>query len=151
MTPRPIGPGPQCPREHGISAALELVVYATAFMLLVGVLLYAGRLALANVAVSSAAAEAARAASITRTAAAATSAATFTAYDALDGESLRCAQRTVAVDTSGYAIPLGQAADLSVTVTCTIDNTDLVTVGIPGTITVTQSAASPLDTFRTRS
>lgn len=144
-------PGPAHPREHGISAALELVMYATAFMLLAGVLLYGGRLALANVAVSSAAAEAARAASLERSADGAAAAATFTAHDALDGENLRCAARSVEVDTAGFGTLVGEVGAVTVTVTCTIDNSDLVTVGIPGALQVSHSATSTLDAYRLRS
>ncbi len=144
------GPGPERPREHGISAALELVVYASAFMLLVGVLLYGGRLALADVAVSSAAGEAARAASLTRTPAHATAAATFTANDALDAENLRCGGRSVTVDTADFALAVGRTGEVTVTVSCIVDNADLVTVGVPGSLRVSRSASSPLDAYRLR-
>ena len=40
---------------------------------------------------------------------------------------------------------------VTVTVTCTIDNSDLVTVGIPGALQVSHSATSTLDAYRLRS
>jgi Flp pilus assembly protein TadG len=136
-------------REEG-AASLEVVVLTPVLVLLLGLLVLAGRVALARTSVEQAADEAARSASISRTAAGARRAAADGAVRALARQSLRCSRVDVAVDVGGFAVPVGQPARVTATVTCVVALADLALPGFPGSRTVTASAVSPLDTYRER-
>lgn len=136
--------------ERG-STTLELVVWAPGLLLIVALLAVAGRVNGANAAVEQAATDAARTASIARSAGSAQTAATQSAQATLAGQGLQCTTTTVAVDTSGFAVPTGQRATVTATVTCPVRLSDLAVPGLPGTRTVTHTAVSSLDTFRERS
>lgn len=135
-------------RERG-SAALELVIIAPGLLLILAVLIFAGRVAIAQQSVDSAAADAARSASISRTQSAAGGAARSAATSSLANQGLRCLTTGTTVDTSGFASPVGTPAFVTATVTCTVNLRDL-GAPIPGTRTVTATVRSPLDTYRTR-
>jgi len=137
-------------REHERgSAALELVIIAPGLLLVIAVLVFAGRVAIAQQSVDSAAADAARSASIARTQGAAGGAARSAANSSLANQGLRCLNTATAVDTSGFASPVGTPAFITTTVSCTVDLRDLGSP-IPGTRTVTSTVRSPIDTYRTR-
>ena len=136
-------------REEG-AASLEVVVLTPVLVLLLGLLVLAGRVTLARTSVEQAADEAARSASIARTAAGARRAAADGAVRALGRQSLRCSRVDVAVDVAGFAVPVGQPARVTATVTCVVALADLALPGFPGSRTVTASAISPLDTYRER-
>ncbi|WP_457255910.1 TadE/TadG family type IV pilus assembly protein [Pedococcus sp. P5_B7] len=136
-------------REAG-SAVIEATIGVPAFMLFVGLIVFAGRVAVANQAVGSAATEAARSASISRTQAQAADTAKAAATQALSNQKLNCLQMTISVDTSGFASPVGTPASVRATVTCVVNLSDLAVPGVPGTRTVSASMSSPLDTYRER-
>jgi Flp pilus assembly protein TadG len=138
-------------RDDRGSAAIEAAVLAPALLALIAVAIVGGRIQVAGGAIETAAHDAARAASISRTAAQARAAA-YTATDAtLTQQGLHCTRLDVAVDTSGFAVPVGQPATVSVDVTCVVDFADVVPVGaLPGTKTLHARFTSVLDTFRTR-
>jgi len=135
--------------ERG-SATLELVVWAPGLLLLLGLLAAAGRITAAQGVVEQAAVDAARTASVARTPSQARSDAHTTAGATLAGSALHCATLTVAVDTRGFAVPVGQPATVTATVTCPVRLADLALPGLPGSRTVTAQARSPLDTYRER-
>jgi Flp pilus assembly protein TadG len=135
--------------ERG-SATLELVVWAPGLLLLLGLLAVAGRVTTAQGAVEQAAVDAARTASIARTPGEARTDAHATAGATLSGSALHCTTLTVAVDTRGFAVPVGQPATVTTTVRCPLRLADLAIPGLPGSRTVTARASSPLDTFRER-
>lgn len=132
------------------SVTLELAVLTPGLLLLIGLLVVGGRMAVAGNAVQGAAADAARSASISRSAALADESAEATASTALTAKGLQCARRAVEVDASGFAVPVGLPADITVTVTCDVDLSDLVLPGVPGVRTLGASVTSPLDTYRER-
>jgi Flp pilus assembly protein TadG len=136
-------------REEG-AASLELVVLTPVLVLLLGLLVLAGRVALARTSIEQAADEAARSASIARTAGGARRAAENGAVRALAQQSLRCSRVDVTVDVGGFAVPVGQPARVRATVTCVVALGDLALPGFPGSRTVTATAVSPLDTYRER-
>jgi len=133
------------------STTLELVVWAPGLLLIVALLTVAGRVNSANAAVEQAAVDAARTASIARNFGAAQDAAVRSARATLSGQNLQCTTTTVTVDTTAFAVPVGQPATVSATVTCPVRLSDLAVPGLPGTRTVTHTAVSSLDTFRERS
>lgn len=136
--------------ERG-STTLELVVWAPGLLLIIGLLIVAGRVNSANAAVEQAATDAVRTASSARTAAGARDLARGSALKTLAAQGLQCTSTTVSLDTSGFAVPPGQSATVTATVTCPVRLFDLPVPGLPGTRTVTHSATSSLDTFRERS
>jgi hypothetical protein len=104
---------------------------------------------MARQAVEQASWEVAREASIARDAGSAVANAVGRGGDLLD--QLGCVRSTVAVNVGGFAVPPGQAASVSVVVTCTMDLGGLVFPGIPGEFTFTARGASPIDTYRQHS
>ena len=135
--------------ERG-SAALEAAIGLPAFLLFVGLIIFAGRVAIATQAVDSAATQAARTASIARTAADAGATARSAATSSLTSQQVNCVSTAVTVDTAGFAAPVGTPATVTATVRCMVNLADLAVPGVPGTRTVTATASSPVDTFRER-
>ena len=130
------------------SVSLELAILAPAILLLLGALVFAGRVQTSSAAVEQAARAAARDASIARTADVARSTALASAQRELAGS--HCASSAVAVDTAGFAAAVGTSAVIAVTVTCTISLADLAIPGLPGSHTLTGRATSPIDSYRSR-
>lgn len=142
-------PARRAPADCG-STTLELVVWAPGLLLVIGLLVVAGRVNSANAAVEQAAVEAARTSSIARTPGDARTQAQASARKSLAGQALQCTSVTVSVDTSGFDAPPGQPATVTATVTCPVRLSDLAIPGLPGTRTVSHTAVSSLDTFRER-
>lgn len=136
-------------RERG-SATLELAIIAPALLLVLGLVVLAGRVQVAAGAVEHAATIAAREASLARTATSAQSTATTAATRELAAQDIQCATSSVTVDATGFATALGQPATVTTSVTCTISFADLAVPGLPGSRTLTATATSPLDRFRAR-
>ncbi len=138
------------PGERG-SAAIEAAILAPPLLVLIGLAIVGGRIQVAGGAIEGAAHDAARAASISRTAGEAHANALAAAGATLGQQGLHCASLTVAVNTAGFAVPVGEPATVSATVTCVVDFSDLAGAdGLPGAKTLTASFVSALDTFRTR-
>jgi Flp pilus assembly protein TadG len=136
------------PPERG-SSVVEVVILAPALGLFLALIIAGGRVALAHQAVESSAAEAARAASIARTQGQAGADATAAAASSLASQNTRCVNTSVSVDTSGFATPVGTPASVGATVTCRVDLAGLLP-GLPGSMNITATMRSPLDTYRER-
>ena len=134
--------------ERG-TAVVEVVVLAPALAMLLALLIVGGRIAMADMAVQAAASEAARTASLARTHGEAAGAAHAAAVSGLPAQKVNCLDVTVAVDTSGFTAAVGTPASVAATVTCRVNMAGLLP-GMPGSITVTGSSSSPLDTYRQR-
>ncbi|MEU2200138.1 TadE/TadG family type IV pilus assembly protein [Isoptericola sp. NPDC019482] len=134
--------------ERG-SAAIEAAVGVPAFLLLIGLVFAGGRVALAGQSVEAAATEAARSASIARTETEARSSAIAAAQRSLDEKGLNCTPG-VALDTSDFGNAVGVASSVSATVTCNLGVRDLAVPGLPGTIRISKTMESPIDTYRER-
>ena len=141
--------GRHAPADGG-SVALELTVLTPGLLLLIALVIVAGRVSLAGGAVDGAARDAARQASIARTAPVATRQATEAARLALTRQGLQCARMDVTLDTAGFRAPVGSPASTSATVSCTVRLSDVGIPGLPGTRTVTATYTSPLDRYRAR-
>ncbi|MDG4803786.1 TadE/TadG family type IV pilus assembly protein [Micromonospora sp. WMMD980] len=151
------------PRDRG-SVSIEVAVLAPAFIALMVLAGVAGRTAVADEAVESAAHDAARAASIARTAREGEQAAEKAARDQLNWSGLRCtAPPSLSLTGSvggkpaafagAYRSDPGVPATVTVTVTCTVSFDDLRAPGLPGVPggkTVSARFTSPLDTYRSR-
>jgi Flp pilus assembly protein TadG len=132
------------------SAAVEMALITPGLLLLIALLIFGGRNALATGAVEQAAVDAARAASLTRVGSEAQSVARDAAARSLADQGLACMSINVDVDTRGFSTPPGQAARVSTTVTCTLRLSDLGLPGLPSSKTITGTAVSVIDTYRER-
>ncbi len=137
-------------RDERGSAAIEAAIGLPAFILFVGLIIAGGRLAIAHQALQSAAADAARTASIARDPGDADASARREATMSLNNQNLQCHRTQVNVDTSGFRVPTGQPADVTVTLTCRVDLADLSVPGIPGSRLIRATMSSPIDTWRER-
>ena len=135
--------------ERG-SATLELAIIGPALIVLLAVVIAAGRIQVAGGAVEQAAAAGAREASIARSPAAAAAIAEAAATRVLTQQDLDCAALTVTTDTSGYAAPVGQVGQVGATVTCVVPLSDLGVPVLPGARTLTAQSTSVLDRYRGR-
>lgn len=132
------------------SMSLGAAATVPALFLIGAILLMAGRLALAEGSVQSAANEAARAASISRTQAIAGAQASSTAASTLANANLKCSSTNVATDLSAFNQPVGQVGTVTVTVTCVVPLADLAIPGVGGTRTITSTGTSVIDAYRER-
>ncbi len=138
--------------QHGMSASIEMAILVPALVLILAVVVGAGRLALARIAVQQWADSAARTATLARDAgSAATRARAVVASDAA-GSATQCrGSWQLAVDTRAFALPVGQPGAVEVTVRCAVSLADLLLPGVPGTVLVEAQASSTLDRYRGRS
>lgn len=132
------------------SQTLEMAILAPALLLVIGLLIVAGRLTLTGNTVEQAAQSAARAASITRTQSAATGAARSSALTSIREQNLPCTNASVAVHATGFNTGIGQAGKVVVTVACTAELSDIALKGLPGSKTIHRTAQSPIDPWRER-
>ncbi|GHJ35442.1 TadE/TadG family type IV pilus assembly protein [Streptomyces sp. TS71-3] len=126
------------------SASVELVLVTPLLVLLLLVVVALGRLADARLIVGDAAHQAARAASLARTEGEARVQAQLVVSTALDQAGASCARLRLQVVTAGLA----PGASVTARVSCTADLGDLTRTGIPGRITLEETAISVVDTFR---
>lgn len=136
--------------ERGGGDSLEAVILAPIVLAIFMIIVAAGRYQLGTGKIDQAAGAAARAASIQFTATAAQPAAAKAAQDSLADAGVSCQDFAVSVDTSAYSIAPtpGAQASVGVTITCTVDWSDLTIPGWPGSKTITSTADSPLDIRR---
>ena len=130
-------------RQHG-SISVEVVLVAPVFLLLLGLVVMAGRLGEARIAVVHSAQQAARAASLAGDASGALAEAQDIATRNLEALGRSCSSLRVDVDTSRFA----PGGDVSVTVACSVDLADVSFAGIPGTRTLQADAIEVIDRYR---
>jgi Flp pilus assembly protein TadG len=135
-------------RDDRGSDSVELAILLPVGILVLAMLVIGARIALAGDRLSGVAGIAARDASLARSAAAAQQAATASATEALADRNLHCADVQVSVDTSGFDSAPSVPASVTVAVACTVDLSDIGVTGLPGSRTLRDTAASPLDPAR---
>jgi len=132
------------------NAALELVILAPVLLALIGLVIAAGRMSIAQGSVDAAARDAARQASISLTPTAAQAAGQASARAALRQDGLDC-RPEVLVNVSQFATTLpGEPAAVTAMVKCTISLSDLALPGLPGSDRLQAEFTSPLDIYRSR-
>lgn len=124
--------------------AVEAAVVAPVLLVLMLLVVYAGRASQADADVRTAAARSARAASIVADPVAATTAASGVAEANLRTAGVSCRDLQVEVDTEAFA-PGGA---VTVRVGCQIGNDDLALVAVPGSRWSVASATQVVDTYR---
>lgn len=132
------------------SASVELALIVPAVVLVLGTMILGSRLYLARGAVHQAAGAAARAASLSRSAGEAQVAAQRVLDASLASDHVACVDRNVVIDTSGFRIPVGQPASVTVHVSCLVPLADLAIPGLPGSLRAEATVSSALDTYRER-
>ena len=131
-------------RNQDGSIAVEAAVLAPVLLVLMLLVVYAGRAAQTDADVRSAAARAARAASLTGDVEAATAAATATATANLATAGTICAQTDVTVGVTDFQA----GGSVTVEVACQVLNADLLLLAVPGSRWSTAASVQPVDTFR---
>jgi Flp pilus assembly protein TadG len=137
-------------RDERGSAAIEAAIGVPAFALFVGLIIFGGRTATAHEALQSAAADAARSASLARDADVARADAREAAASSITNQKIGCSAVDVAVDTSDFNKQPGVPGSVSVTVSCSLNLSDLAVPGVPGSRVMRATMSSPLDTWRER-
>ncbi|GAA2917273.1 pilus assembly protein [Streptomyces erythrogriseus] len=132
------------------SVAIEAAIVVPPLIMFLCLAIAGGRLVTSGAKIDAAAEDAAREASIHRTAASAQSAAQAAAAESLDDQGITCASSSVTIDTSGLSVPVGQVGTVTVTVNCTVNLSDLLLPGVPGSKSLTSTATSVVDAFRSR-
>lgn len=132
------------------SATVELAILVPALLLMLGLLAAGGRVWFARTTVTEAANSAARAASIARSANEAGANGRSAAEQSLSTGGLRCAGTEITINTAAFGVPVGTPATVTSTVRCRVSFSDLLLPGTPGSINLSASGASALDTYRVR-
>ncbi|MFH8698951.1 TadE/TadG family type IV pilus assembly protein [Streptomyces chartreusis] len=132
------------------SAAIEAAIILPALIMFLCLAIAGGRIVISGAKIDAAAEDAAREASIHRTAGAAQAAAHTAAAESLNDQGITCASTSVAINTGGLNVPVGQVATVTATVTCTVNLSDLLLPGVPGAKTLTSTATSVVDQYRQR-
>jgi Flp pilus assembly protein TadG len=131
-------------------AALTTAIFVPVVLVLLGLLIACGRIVAAQGAADAAARDAARTASLSADPASGETDARQAAEESLARSGLRCADISVVLDTSGLAAPVGQAATVTATVSCTAPLSSLMVPGLGGSKTLTGTMTSVVDTWATR-
>ncbi|MCT9010283.1 TadE family protein [Streptomyces rhizosphaerihabitans] len=141
-------PGGRRSDDGGV--AVEAAIVLPSLIMFLCLAIAGGRIVTSEAKIDAAAEDAAREASIHRTAAAAQDAAHAAAAESMADQGIACAFTTVHVDTGGVSVPVGQVGTVTVTVTCTVNLSDLLLPGVPGARTLTSTATSVVDQYRQR-
>ncbi|MBA8793594.1 Flp pilus assembly protein TadG [Friedmanniella endophytica] len=137
-------------RDQRGSLSVEAVIIIPGLVLMLGLMIAGGRLWLARTHLSEAAYSAARAASLARDPGLAETDGEQVARDELDSHGVRCQSTTVSVDTTAFAVPVGQPATVTSHLECRVGFGDLLLPGFPGSIDLSADGRSALDTYRQR-
>lgn len=129
--------------ERG-SAAVEVAVIAPAFIFLMLLVVFAGKVSEADANVTRAASEGARAASLRQHPDDATNDAALAVTANLDAAGVPCVELDTIVDTTD----LRPGGTVTVTIACTASMADVTLLGVPGTRTFTATAIEVVDTYR---
>ncbi len=138
------------PRRDQGAAAVELTLLVPIVTLLVAMAVGGGRVWLARTAVEQAAHSAARAATLARGVDAAQAAAQKIFRQNLRQKGIACQSEKMTIDTSGFAVRVGRSAMVTVRVDCRVNLSDVALPGMPGSMLLSATARSPLDTYRER-
>lgn len=131
-------------RHQDGSVTTELVLLTPVLLLLLGFVVFAGRLGGVQQQVLGAADEAARAASLHDDPDAGRAAAAATVQDNLADAGMECAGLTVEVDTGAFH----RGGHVTVTVRCAVGLDDVVFAGLPGSRQYEAAATEVIDLYR---
>lgn len=135
---------PPSRRSERGSISVEVAVIAPAFVFLMLLVVYAGKISEADGNVERAAAEGARAASLRQNPAAAVDDARSVVEANLAAAGVPCSQLDTSVDTSTFE----PGGTVTVTVRCDASMADVTLLGVPGTRSFTATSTEVIDTYR---
>jgi Flp pilus assembly protein TadG len=134
------------------SEPVALAILAPVMILLLGLIVFGGRIAIASQSISGVAGTAARDASIARSATQALQIAASSAEASLQEQNLHCeGTPDVVVDTTGFNAPPGAPSSIQVDITCVVSLSEVGIPGLPGSRTLHDHATSPIDPYRSTS
>lgn len=142
--PRRVASGRRLGSERG-SSAIEFILLVPIFVFFVELIVLGGRIASINADVQSAAREAARQASVASGPGSAANLIGPTANASLQNKGVSC-QSGTAIFGPGTNFVAGGSVE--VTVTCTVNLSDVDLLSAPGSIQVTKTAAEPIEKYR---
>lgn len=137
--------------DRGGSPSVEAAVITVVFGLLIAFAVAGGRLVAAESALDQGARAAARSASLQRDAGTAAEAGRRAAEIGLGDAELRCRSLDVRIDTAGLDAPIGVPANVTASIRCDVDWSDLGLPGVPGGRVAEAQFSSPIDQWRERS
>jgi Flp pilus assembly protein TadG len=137
-------------RNQRGAAAVELTLLVPALLLMLGLLVAGGRLWFARTTVNEAAQTAARAASLARSTYASTAAGREAGAQSLETAGLRCRSTSVSINTAALGVPAGTPSTVNSTITCSVDFSDVMLPGWPGSMELIGRGSAALDTYRSR-
>lgn len=134
------------------ATTVEFVLLLPVLVLLIAVVVAGARVWWARASVQQFASSAARQASISRSAADAVASARQLVKDDARASGLRCVAGapTLSLDTSGFQVPVGQAAEVRAHVSCAVPLSDVTLPFVGGSLAVEADAVSTLDRYRAR-
>jgi len=132
------------------SISIEAVLIIPAFLLFLALVMAVGRTAAAQADVHAAVVEGSRVASLAKTAAAGETAGRAAIEAHLHREGIRCTRLTVTVDAAALDQPPGDPGQVTATITCVVPLADLAVPGLPGTMTISESFTTQIDTYTDR-
>jgi Flp pilus assembly protein TadG len=135
-------------RGDGGVVTAELVLVTPILIAFLCLVILVGRLVDARGDVIGAADQAARVASLQRTQGAAVAQAQSAAAASVSGEGLNCAGGGPQVGTE-FVPSFQRGATVHITVTCTVNTSDLTYIGVPANITLEEEAWETIDLHRT--
>jgi len=133
------------PRERG-SATVEMVIIAPLLIMMTLFMVGLGRLASTREIVDGAARDGAREASMARNAVVAGQRAQAVVQDTLQGRHVTC--QNLQVNTDATSASFRPGGTVTVDVSCTVANQDVVLSGLPGSATLHGTFAAPIDQYR---
>jgi Flp pilus assembly protein TadG len=132
------------PRDERGSIAVEVAVIAPAFVMLMLLVVLAGRVSEAEAQLNRATSEAARAASLRQHPSDAAHDADLVAHDNLTAAGVRCEILTVDTDLDEFRA----GGRVAVTVTCVASMSDVTLLGVPGQRTFSSRSVEVIDRYR---
>ena len=132
------------------SASVELALLVPSLVIMLGLLIAGGRLWFARTTVQAAAQSAARSGSLARSSDQARSDGSSAGRQSLATGGLVCTRQAITVDAGAFGVPVGVPATVRATVVCSVPFGDVLLPGMPGSITLTGTGTSALDTYRAR-
>lgn len=124
------------------------IMMIVALIPIIGVVVFLGRYGLTDNSLQSAAFAAARDASLSKGTDAVAHA--KEAAELALGDNAHCASLDVSIGGDGLSTGLGQTGTVTATITCQINTADVSAPLIPGSMTITKTASSPVDPYRER-
>jgi Flp pilus assembly protein TadG len=132
------------------SISIEAVLIIPAFLLFLALIIALGRVAAAEADIHAAVVEGSRVASLEKNSSTGETAARAAITDHLAREGVRCTTLSVTVDATALDQPPGVPGRVTARVSCVVPLSDLGVPGLPGSVTITESFATHIDTYTNR-